>query len=49
MPYMFDVERRVCFEVLDELPRFVAGTIIGDDDAMKLWQRSYEPGWEPRV
>jgi predicted dehydrogenase len=23
------------------------GHIIGDDDAMKLWQREYEPGWAP--
>jgi hypothetical protein len=22
------------------------GHIIGDNDAMKLWGRSYEPGWE---
>jgi predicted dehydrogenase len=25
------------------------GHIVGDLDAMKLWQRSYEPGWEPKV
>ena len=25
------------------------GHIIGDDKAMKLWQREYEPGWEPQV
>ncbi len=25
------------------------GHISGDDGAMKLWQRSYEPGWEPKV
>jgi predicted dehydrogenase len=23
------------------------GHIVGDDDAMKLWQRDYEPGWTP--
>ena len=25
------------------------GRIIGDNNAMKLWRRSYEPGWEPSV
>jgi predicted dehydrogenase len=25
------------------------GHIKGDDDAMKLWRRDYEPGWEPVV
>ncbi|HEY3757305.1 MAG TPA: Gfo/Idh/MocA family oxidoreductase [Opitutaceae bacterium] len=25
------------------------GHILGDADAMKLWQRTYEPGWEPKV
>lgn len=25
------------------------GHILKDPDAMTLWQRSYEPGWEPRV
>ena len=25
------------------------GHIIGDPEAMKLWTREYEPGWEPRV
>lgn len=25
------------------------GKIIGDDEAMKLWKREYEPGWEPTV
>lgn len=25
------------------------GRIIGDREAMKLWSRSYEPGWEPTV
>ena len=25
------------------------GHIIGDTEAMKLWQRRYEPGWEVRV
>ena len=25
------------------------GRILGDDDAMKLWSREYEPGWEPKV
>jgi len=25
------------------------GRIQGDDEAMKLWQRAYEPGWEPKV
>lgn len=23
------------------------GRIVGDDDAMALWSREYEPGWEP--
>jgi predicted dehydrogenase len=25
------------------------GHIINDQDAMKYWSRSYEPGWEPKV
>jgi predicted dehydrogenase len=25
------------------------GRIVNDDDAMKLWRREYEPGWEPKV
>jgi len=25
------------------------GHILRDEDAMKLWQREYEPGWEPKV
>jgi predicted dehydrogenase len=25
------------------------GHILNDADAMKLWQRTYEPGWEPAV
>ena len=25
------------------------GHIMNDDPAMKLWQRTYEPGWEPAV
>jgi predicted dehydrogenase len=25
------------------------GRIQGDDEAMKMWGRDYEPGWEPRV
>ncbi|MBP3193972.1 Gfo/Idh/MocA family protein [Natronogracilivirga saccharolytica] len=25
------------------------GRIVGDDDAMKLWRREYEPGWEPSI
>jgi predicted dehydrogenase len=25
------------------------GHILNDSDAMKLWQRTYEPGWEPAV
>ena len=25
------------------------GHIQNDDDAMKLWRRAYEPGWEPKV
>jgi hypothetical protein len=25
------------------------GHILNDDDAMKLWRREYEPGWEPVV
>jgi len=26
-----------------------SGRIQNDDEAMKLWQRTYEPGWEPKV
>jgi predicted dehydrogenase len=26
-----------------------SGRIIGDADAMKLWDRDYEPGWKPSV
>lgn len=25
------------------------GRIIGDSEAMSLWSRQYEPGWEPRI
>lgn len=25
------------------------GRIIGDPEAMSLWRRDYEPGWEPRI
>jgi hypothetical protein len=25
------------------------GRIIGDSEAMGLWGRDYEPGWEPRI
>ncbi len=25
------------------------GHIVGDEEAMKLWRRDYEPGWEPVV
>jgi predicted dehydrogenase len=25
------------------------GHIVNDDNAMKYWSRSYEPGWEPKV
>jgi predicted dehydrogenase len=25
------------------------GHILNDDEAMKLWRRQYEPGWEPKV
>jgi hypothetical protein len=25
------------------------GHILKDSDAMKLWRRKYEPGWEPKV
>lgn len=25
------------------------GRIIGDSEAMSLWGRRYEPGWEPRI
>ncbi|HEY4417501.1 MAG TPA: Gfo/Idh/MocA family oxidoreductase [Verrucomicrobiae bacterium] len=25
------------------------GHILNDEDAMKLWRRTYEPGWEPKV
>jgi predicted dehydrogenase len=31
--------------VLDIDPK--NGHIVGDDDAMRLWSREYEPGWEP--
>lgn len=27
----------------------VTGHIVGDDEAMKMWQRDYEPHWEPKV
>lgn len=26
-----------------------SGRIVGDKDAMKLWSREYEPGWEPKI
>lgn len=25
------------------------GHILNNDEAMKLWSRTYEPGWEPKV
>jgi hypothetical protein len=25
------------------------GHILHDGEAMKLWGRTYEPGWEPKV
>lgn len=25
------------------------GRILGDSEAMSMWRRSYEPGWEPRI
>jgi hypothetical protein len=25
------------------------GHILHDHEAMKLWRRTYEPGWEPKV
>ncbi len=25
------------------------GCIVGDEDAQRFWNRSYEPGWEPRI
>jgi predicted dehydrogenase len=25
------------------------GHILGDDEAMALWKREYEPGWEPKI
>ncbi|TVR17753.1 MAG: gfo/Idh/MocA family oxidoreductase [Balneolaceae bacterium] len=25
------------------------GRIIGDSEAMSMWRRDYEPGWEPRI
>jgi hypothetical protein len=27
----------------------IDGHILNDGGAMKLWQREYEPGWEPAV
>lgn len=27
----------------------VSGRIIGDSEAMSMWRREYEPGWEPRI
>jgi hypothetical protein len=27
----------------------VNGHIVGDSDAMKLWTREYESGWEPTI
>lgn len=26
-----------------------SGRIIGDSEAMSMWSRDYEPGWEPRI
>jgi len=26
-----------------------SGKVLDDPDAMALWQRAYEPGWEPKV
>lgn len=26
-----------------------SGRIIGDSEAMSMWRRNYEPGWEPRI
>jgi predicted dehydrogenase len=26
-----------------------SGIILNDSDAMKMWQREYEPGWEPEI
>jgi len=25
------------------------GHILNDEEAMKLWKRTYEKGWEPKV
>ena len=25
------------------------GRILDDEEAMALWKRDYEPGWEPKV
>ena len=27
----------------------VNGHILNNDEAMKLWKRSYEKGWEPKL
>jgi len=35
------------FEVLCN--KWSNGHIVGDDEAMKLRRRDYEPGWEPKV
>jgi hypothetical protein len=40
----------VAWEVNRELKLDPAnGHIIGDAEAMKMWGREYEKGWEPRV
>jgi hypothetical protein len=25
------------------------GKVLGDGEAMQMWSRTYEPGWEPKV
>ncbi len=39
----------IAWEVQRQLQTGPGGQIRNDDEAMKLWGRTYEPGWEPRV
>jgi predicted dehydrogenase len=39
----------IAWEVNRELVLAAEGRIQNDDDAMKMWTRSYEKGWEPEV